>query len=86
MVKEALKWGIIAVVVLIAWRYLSGALAGILGGGGNSGPVGPIPAPSQFYYQGVYGPIAIPQGDPFYSSPMGWGGYGGRGSRPRPGG
>jgi len=87
---EAFKWGLIAVLVLVAWRYLSGAVSGILGGGGgNLNPVGGIPTPSVYYYPGVYGPLAIPGygGDPFYSSPMGWpGGGGGRGHRPRPGG
>jgi hypothetical protein len=93
MVKEALKWGLVAVVVLIAWRYLSGALSGILGGaGGQANPVGGIPTPSAYYYPGVYGPLAIPSygGDPFYSSPMGggggqgWGGSWPGGPRPRP--
>jgi hypothetical protein len=81
-------------VVLIAWKYLSGAVSGILGGSGSPGsdPAGPEQVPADYYYPGVYGPLAIPGygGDPFYSSPMGggrgqgWGGSWPGGPRPRP--
>jgi hypothetical protein len=77
--KVFFKWGLIIVAVLLAWRFLAaplfGALGGLLGGGGG-GPVGPVPSPSEYAYQGVYGTYMIPMGNPFYQSTNG-------GRRPR---
>lgn len=73
-VKELLKWGLVIVVVLIAWRWLGGLLSGI--GSSQSVPIistAPAQWAPNYYGQGVYGPIAIPRGDPFYSSPDGGG-------------
>jgi hypothetical protein len=73
-VKELLKWGLIVVVVLVAWRFLSGLVSGI---GANQSVPMISTAPAQwapnYFGQGVYGPIAIPTGNPFYSSPYGSG-------------
>lgn len=87
--KTVLKWGAILIVALIAWKYLSAFLSGI---GGQSAqaevnPGVPVWAPNLYSY-GVYGPIAIPQSNPFYSSPdgpsNGWSGGPPRRLRPRP--
>jgi hypothetical protein len=77
--KTVGKWLLIIVGVLLAWRYLASPLFGALGGllgGGNAGPVGPVPSPSEYSYQGVYGTYMIPMGNPFYQSTNG-------GRRPR---
>jgi hypothetical protein len=68
--KEFLKWGLVVLAVLVAWRFVSGWLGGI-GGGGDVQQIQPgVPAwAPNYYYGGVYGPIAIPRGNPFYSSP-----------------
>ena len=74
MLKEVLKWGLIAIAVLYALRYISGLISGL--GNGSSAPAGPVANPSNYpnyYVPGVYGPIQIPWVNPYYSSPLGGG-------------
>jgi len=66
-----LKWGLIAIGLIVGWRYLSVMLSGIGSSGVDSQQIQagvPSWAPN-YYYGGVYGPIAIPRSNPFYSSP-----------------
>jgi hypothetical protein len=79
MAGTVLKWGAIAIVLLVAWKVLNGFIGGL----GQSDASAQVPDPGvpqwapNYYMGGVYGPIAIPTGNPFYSSPDGSGGGGG---------
>jgi hypothetical protein len=69
MGKEFLKWCAIAFVLYFGWKYL----AGVISNYGTSNPAPQQISPAQYnptqYVIGVYGPVAIPYTNPFYSSP-----------------
>jgi hypothetical protein len=76
MGKTILKWGFIGIVVLVAWRYLSGFLAGIGGGGGggsqNYAPVNNYPGvygSPGYPYNDYYNPTQSYNSNPFFSAP-----------------
>jgi hypothetical protein len=87
-VKSVLKWGVIVVVVLVAWRALSGVLSGFSASSTTSIQAGSVPSLNPNYWMpGVY-PYpsqAAYTGNPFYASPGAGGGSGkSRKMRPRP--
>jgi hypothetical protein len=79
--KEVLKWGLIAVLVLVAWRIASSFAASLsndIGGSVSnaSGSMGSQQAYGGVYPTQVWAPYAIPMGayqgsNPFYDVPAG---------------
>lgn len=76
--SSAIKLVLIAVAVLIGWKLLNGAIAGIGSvGSANSSSGGQVPQLGPYYWgpsyyvQGVYGPMPVSGSGPFWSSPYG---------------
>jgi hypothetical protein len=85
-IKEFFKWGAVILVVLVVWRFLANMVGGFSDSSGMVSSFTPAQfAPNPYVTYGVYGPVVIPKGNPFYSSPDGSGNRGGkRWNRPRP--
>lgn len=80
-IGEIFKWGVVIVVVLVAWRFVSGLVGSFSGSVSTLNSGYADYAPTQ-YALGVYGPSVPYYGsNPFYSSPSGGGK---RWNRPRP--
>lgn len=79
--KTILKWGLIVIGLLIAWRVLSGLISSatssldVQGAQQGIGEVGPSLYVPNYYWPGVYGPLpGWPMGPqnpgwPFYDAP-----------------